>query len=79
MGWTARHLKRYRYACFVVGDSTIRGERINNADILARTGAAHGLIEVARMKRRLRDTRKAFNPVIGKIKTEDVLILQRQR
>ena len=79
MGWTARHLRPYRYACFVVGDSTIRGERINNGDILARVGAAHGLVEVARMKRRLRDTRKAFNPVIGKIKTEDILILQRQR
>jgi site-specific DNA-methyltransferase (cytosine-N4-specific) len=79
MAWITRHLKRRRYACFIVGDSTIRGERISNADIISRAGAAHGLVEVARMNRRMRDSRKAFNPAIGKIKTEDILILQNGR
>ena len=79
MAWVARHLRLNGYACFIVGDSTIRGQRVNNADILSRAGGASGLVEVARMKRRMRDTRKAFNPAIGKIKTEDILILQRLR
>lgn len=74
--WLRNHLKPAGFACFVVGDSTIRSERINNADLLAAAGRSEGFTEVARPTRRLQMTKKAFNPVIGKIKDEKILILQ---
>lgn len=74
--WLANHLRPKRYACFVVGDSVIAGQRYNNANTIAAAAAPHGFVEIARIERRLQDTKKAFNPVIGKIKQEHVLILQ---
>ena len=77
--WLHVHLKHGGFACFVVGDSTIRGERINNADLIAAAGLAEGFTEIARPTRRLQMTKKAFNPVIGKIKDEKIIILQKGR
>jgi DNA methylase len=75
--WLYVHLKGGGFACFVVGDSTIRGECINNADLIAASGLAEGFTEIARPTRRLQMTKKAFNPVIGKIKGEKIIILQK--
>lgn len=75
--WLHVHLKDGAFACFVVGDSTIRGERVNNADLIASAGLAEGFTEIARPTRRLQMTKKAFNPVIGKIKEEKIVILQK--
>ena len=75
--WLRHHLRSRRYACFVIGDSTINGERIDNASILSETGFAAGFNEVARIKRTIAPTKKAFNPKIGRIKTESILILQK--
>jgi site-specific DNA-methyltransferase (cytosine-N4-specific) len=74
--WLREHLKPAGFACFVIGDSTIRGERINNTDLLSAAGRSEGFVEVARNNRRMQMTKKAFNPVIGKIKDENILILQ---
>jgi len=78
LAWLRGHLKAGGFACFVVGDSTIRRERINNADLISAAGLCEGFTEVARATRRMQMTKKAFNPVIGKIKDENILILQRQ-
>ena len=75
--WLRERLRDRRYACFVIGDSTIDGKRIDNASLLAKAGASAGLREVARIKRTIAATRKAFNPKIGRIKTENILILQK--
>ena len=75
--WTRDRLRDHRYACFVIGDSTIQGERIDNASLLADAGAKFGFREVKRIERVIASTRKAFNPKIGKIKTEKILILQK--
>jgi len=74
--WLRKVLKPGKFACFVVGDSTVRGETINNADLISGVAAETGFVEAARIARRLQDTKKAFNPVIGKIKDEQILILQ---
>jgi site-specific DNA-methyltransferase (cytosine-N4-specific) len=76
LAWVRTHLKAGGFACFVVGDSTIRNERINNADLIAAAAQCEGFKEVARPTRVLQVTKKAFNPVIGKIKDEKILILQ---
>jgi hypothetical protein len=70
------HLRPDRYACFVVGNSTIGGKVIDNAELISGAGAEHGFLEEARIARRMKDTAKAFNPAIGKIKTEEILVLR---
>lgn len=75
--WMRDRLRDRRYACFVIGDSTIQGERIDNASLVADAGAKFGFREVARLERAIASTRKAFNPKIGRIKSENILILQK--
>lgn len=74
--WLTQHLKPGGFACFVVGDSTLRGERVNNASLISSAGEAAGFREVARLSRNMQSTKKAFNPAIGRIKTENILILE---
>lgn len=74
--WLSGNLKRGRFACFVVGDSTLRGVRINNADLISAAGQDVGFVEVARLNRTMQSSKKSFNPSIGKIKSEDILILE---
>lgn len=74
--WLSGRLKRGKYACFVVGDSTLSGKRISNADVISEVGITAGFREVARIDRHMQATKKSFNPAIGRIKTEQVLILE---
>lgn len=74
--WLRQHLRPERYACFVIGNSTIKGEHIDNADLISDAAKTQGFTETARISRRMQDTKKAFNPVIGKIKQEQILILK---
>jgi site-specific DNA-methyltransferase (cytosine-N4-specific) len=74
--WLRTTLKPAGFACFVIGDSTIRGERISNADLIADIAVATGFTECMRISRQLQATKKAFNPSIGKIKEEKILVLQ---
>lgn len=74
--WLARHLKPGGHACFVVGNSTLKGQTYDNADILSEASSGAGFRETMRITRTMQSTKKAFNPVIGKIKQEQILILQ---
>jgi DNA modification methylase len=76
--WLRTRLRDHRYACFVIGDSTLAGARVDNASLIASAGATAGFREVARLPRVIRATKKAFNPVIGKIKSENILILRKE-
>ena len=75
--WLRNRLRDHRYACFVIGDSTLNGTHIDNASLIAEAGATVGFREIARIQRSIAPTRKSFNPKIGKIKTEHILILQK--
>ena len=75
--WLRHRLRHQRYACFVIGDSTIHGTLVDNASLLSAAGATAGFREVACFTRKIAPTRKAFNPRIGRIKTERILILQK--
>ena len=75
--WLRGRLRDRRYACFVVGDSTIDGKRVDNASLLSAAGREARFQEVARIPRTIAPTRKAFNPSLGNIKTENILILQK--
>ncbi|HZL25043.1 MAG TPA: DNA methyltransferase [Acidobacteriaceae bacterium] len=74
--WLRGHLRRDRYACFVVGSSTIGGALVDNAQLLSDVAGEVGFKRAACIARTMQVTKKAFNPAIGKIKTESVLILQ---
>ena len=64
--WLSKSLRTGRYACFVIGDFTIKGERIDNANFLSRIASDHGFLEVNRIERTLQSNRKAFNPAMEK-------------
>jgi len=74
--WLSTRIRQDGYACFVVGDSTLKGQRVNNADLISHAGTMHGFREVLRIDRTLQSTKKAFNPAIGKIRNENILVLQ---
>jgi DNA modification methylase len=75
--WLRLRLKDRRFACFVIGDSTLDGKRIDNATLIADSGKLSGFREVRQIERTISSVRKSFNPKIGKIKTEKILILQK--
>ena len=75
-GWIGEHLRKDHMACFVVGDSTIRGDKVRNDELLVRAAQSRGFQVEARLARRMQDARKSFNPSIGKIKEEKILILR---
>ena len=76
--WLSHKLKKNGYACFVVGDSTIKGKKIDNADILSNAASRHDFVEIARVPRTIQKTKKSFNPKIGKIRSEKILVLKRK-
>lgn len=75
--WLRSKLRNYRHACFVVGNSTLNGKRIDNAALLASEAEKCGFREVKSITRTIQQTRKSFNPSLGKIGTEKIVILQR--
>jgi DNA modification methylase len=74
--WLSNHLRANRFACFVIGDSTINGQEVRNADLISDIAREKGFLVTACISRRMQDTKKAFNPIIGKIKSEQILLLQ---
>ncbi len=75
--WLDKYLKNERYACFVIGNSTIRGESIDNSQLICEVAKENSFREIDRLDRHMQATKKAFNPAHGKIKTEQILILQK--
>ncbi len=65
------------YACFVIGRSKIYGRIIDNANIIEAVAAEAGFSTIARIERPILSTRKSFNLSHANIKTETVLVLQK--
>jgi site-specific DNA-methyltransferase (cytosine-N4-specific) len=76
--WLAERMTAGKYACFVIGNSTIKGRTVDNAELLNKAAAVAGFSRAAVVDRDIPSTRKAFNPAHGRIKTEKILILRRQ-
>lgn len=79
LAWVAKILKRHGYACFVIGDSIVRGELVRNDLILREAAQEAGFTVEAVLERQLQATRKAFNPKIGKITSERILVFRNAR
>jgi site-specific DNA-methyltransferase (cytosine-N4-specific) len=76
MQWLSRHLKKGGHACFVVGNSTLKGKAYDNAEIISQVARPAGFREVLRLTRTMQASKKSFNPAIGKIKHEQILVLE---
>ncbi|MDE0081742.1 MAG: hypothetical protein OXT72_03725 [Gammaproteobacteria bacterium] len=64
-------------ACFVVADSMIRGEIVDNVKLLANAGNSNHFRVVTTISRDVPDTRKTFNPVNGRIVKESLVVFGR--
>ena len=76
LGWLGRCLRPGGYACFVIGDSILKGEVVHNDQLLSEVAVERNYSLEANMTRRLQDSKKSFNPSIGKVKDERIVILQ---
>lgn len=74
--WLADNLKKGGHACFVVGNSTLKGQTYDNADLISEAAIPAGFREVLRLTRTMQASKKSFNPAIGKIKHEQILVLE---
>ncbi|HEY3762023.1 MAG TPA: DNA methyltransferase [Verrucomicrobiae bacterium] len=74
--WLKKSIRQGGHVCFVVGNSIIRGQTHDNAEVLRGAAFTAGFTDVASLTRNLKDTAKTFNPKIGKIKTEKIVIFQ---
>jgi len=77
--WIGDILNARGYCCFVVGDSIVRGKLVRNEEILTSAAAESSFRLKAQLRRRLRDSKKSFNPKIGKIREEHILVFQKER
>lgn len=64
------------HACYVVGDSIIRGETIDNAALLERAADRHGFRLEVSVARRIPSSRKAFNPKNARLQEERLLVFR---
>ena len=79
LSWLARLLYPNRYACFVIGDSILKGKTIENDQLLIEVARENGFVLEANITRNLQATKKYFNPAIGKIRDEHIVILRNTR
>ena len=74
--WIKSFLSRDRYAVFVVGNSTLNGKVVENHAVVTEAARWSGFSLATVLSRDLQSTRKAFNPSIGKIKQEQIVVLK---
>ena len=67
------------YACFVIGDSKIHGEIIDNTELLRDAAADSNFEIISIMSRDIALSRKAFNLSNSRLKTENVVVFQKRR
>lgn len=70
-------MKEGSYCCFVVGDSKIHGQIVDNAALLLTVARNHRFRLVFRSDREINPTRKSFNLHHARIKREHVIVWQR--
>jgi hypothetical protein len=78
LSWISRHLRWGRHACFVIGDSVIAGQKIRNDEMLIEVASGLGFAAEANIGRQLQASKKYFNPTIGRIRDEHIVILRNE-
>ena len=67
------------YACFVIGDSKIHGEIIDNTELLCMAAEASNFETVAILNRDILLSRKSFNLANSRLKSENIIVFQKKR
>ena len=70
-------LRPESFCCVVVGPSIVRGKPLDNAEVIRSAGISVGFRHVSSISRAIDARKKAFNPSIGKIKSETIVILRK--
>ena len=65
------------YVCFVLGNSKIHGQIIDNTKLLLEAASSYGFQVRAILPRDIALTRKSFNLAHSRIQTENIIVLQR--
>lgn len=73
--WLRDCLRPRGFACFVIGNSVLKGKVIHNDQLLTRIAIETGFTVEEVLTRRMQNSKKSFNPAIGKIKDEQIVIL----
>jgi len=76
LAWLRGCLRPGGYVCFVLGNSVLKGQVIHNDNLLSQVATELGYKVEANLTRRLQDNKKSFNPAIGKIKNEHIVIFR---
>ncbi len=72
-------IKRDGYLVFVIGDSILKGRSIKNDEILKKADLSTPFRFVTQYTRNLKLNRKSFNPKIGNIKTENIVVFENRK
>ena len=72
-------LNKGKYFILVMGNSILKGRNIENNELLKDLSKKTPFVFIAEFSRNLNLRRKSFNPVIGNIKTEKILLFQNSK
>ena len=72
-------LKTGRYAAIIIGDSIVKGRKINNAKIIQEAADQSDFTLYYSFLREIRQNRKSFNPAYARQKVEQILIFRSRR
>ena len=64
--------------CMVIGRSVIRGQVIDNSELLRQAAHENGFQHIASTERQIPASKKAFNPTHGSINSETLLVFLRR-
>lgn len=70
-------LRKGGMCCVVIGNSIVRGRHVHNDKIIADAAAAQGFVLRKQLEREIQQTKRAFNPKIGRIEREHLLVLEK--
>lgn len=73
---TSKILKRGSHFVLVIGDSILKGRKIQNNEILKQAAKKTPFNFITEFSRNLKLSKKSFNPKIGNIKAEKILIFE---
>lgn len=73
---TSKILKKGSYYVLVIGDSILKGRNIQNNEILKQAAKKTPFNFVTEFTRNLKLSKKSFNPKIGNIKTEKIVVFE---
>lgn len=73
---TSKILKKGSYFVLVIGDSILKGRNIKNNEILKQASENTPFNFVKEFRRNLKLSKKSFNPKIGNIKTEKIVVFE---